>query len=189
MHKMESGVMSYSHLSCENLKMRFHPRRLFLHSIALGLTSVFLPGCGLKLQTKAQIPYRSIYIEGPLSNDLRYALQYNIPIFTSAIVVANPQAADLILVIERDEVNSTILAYSATGQITAFALNNLVGFYAYAANGQSVITERNIYVVRDMNFTVSTVLAAEIQQQQMVQDMKAELAMQIVRQLMALGRL
>ncbi len=50
------------------------------------------------------------------------------------------------------------------------------------------MTERNIYVVRDMNFTVSTVLAAEIQQQQMVQDMKAELAMQIVRQLLALGR-
>ena len=63
-----------------------------------------------------------------------------------------------------------------------------MGFYAYHREGISVMTEHNIYVVRDMNFTVSTVLAAEIQQQQMVQDMKAELAMQIGRQLMALGR-
>ena len=63
-----------------------------------------------------------------------------------------------------------------------------MGFYAYDQEGVSVMTERNIYVVRDMNFTVSTVLAAEIQQQQMVQNIKAEFAMQIVRQLMVLGR-
>jgi hypothetical protein len=39
-----------------------------------------------------------------------------------------------------------------------------VGFYAYDQEGVSVMTGRNIYVVRDMNFTVSTVLAVEIQQ-------------------------
>ncbi len=50
------------------------------------------------------------------------------------------------------------------------------------------MTERNIYVVRNMSFTVSTVLVAEIQQQQMIQDMKAELVMQIACQLMELER-
>jgi len=143
-------------------------------------------GCGFTLQTKAIIPFQAIYIAGSPSADLRYQLQMAIPIFTSATITGNPQQADLVLMIERDEVNSNILAYGATGQITAFALNNLVGFYAYTADGKSVLTERNIYVVRDMNFTVSTVLAAEIQQQQMVASMKEELAMQIVRQLMAL---
>ena len=171
---------------------RFHSQTLLKpisYFIASSLLAWLVSGCGLQLQTKALIPYQTIFISGSPSPDLRDQLMGAIPIFTSATITQNPALADLILVIERDEVNSNILAYSATGQITAFALNNLVGFYAYDQEGVSVMTERNIYVVRDMNFTVSTVLAAEIQQQQMVQDMKAELAMQIVRQLMALGRL
>lgn len=171
---------------------RFHSQtllKLISYFIASSLLAWMVSGCGFSLQTKAIIAYKTIFISGSPSPELRYQLMSTIPIFTSAAITQNPALADLILVIERDEVNSSILAYSATGQITAFALNNLVGFYAYDQEGVSVMTERNIYVVRDMNFTVSTVLAAEIQQQQMVQDMKAELAMQIVRQLMALGRL
>jgi LPS-assembly lipoprotein len=160
--------------------------RFILNFIIIGGLAFTLSGCGFTLQTKAIIPFQTIYIAGSPSADLRYHLESTIPIFTSAKITGNPQQADLVLMIERDEVNSSILAYSATGQITAFALNNLVGFYAYAADGQSVLTERNVYVVRDMNFTVSTVLASEIQQQQMVASMKEELAMQIVRQLMAL---
>ena len=55
--------------------------------------------------------------------------------------------------------------------------------------GKAVIPEGEIFVVRDMNFSVSTVLSAEIQQQQMMTDMRKELAMQITRRLIALGRI
>jgi LPS-assembly lipoprotein len=52
-----------------------------------------------------------------------------------------------------------------------------------------VIPESEIYVARDINFSVSTVLSADIQQQQMMTDMRKELAMQITRRLIALGRI
>jgi LPS-assembly lipoprotein len=55
--------------------------------------------------------------------------------------------------------------------------------------GKVVIPEAEIYVVRDMNFSVSQVLSAEIQQQQIMTDMRKELAMQITHRLIALGRI
>ena len=53
--------------------------------------------------------------------------------------------------------------------------------------GKMVISESEIYVARDINFSVSQLLSAEIQQQQMVTDMRKELVMQITRRLIALG--
>jgi LPS-assembly lipoprotein len=50
-----------------------------------------------------------------------------------------------------------------------------------------VIPESETYVARDINFSVSTVLSAEIQQQQMMTKMRKDLAMQITCRLIALG--
>jgi LPS-assembly lipoprotein len=62
-------------------------------------------------------------------------------------------------------------------------------FRAVDVTGKVVIPESEIYVARDINFSVSTVLSAEIQQQQMMTEMRKELAMQITRRLIALGRI
>jgi LPS-assembly lipoprotein len=97
--------------------------------------------------------------------------------------------ADLILEIIQEVPNSKILSYTGTGQVSAFGLSDSVAFRAMDVTGKVVIPEGEIFVVRDMNFSVSTVLSAEIQQQQMMTDMRKELAMQITRRLIALGRI
>jgi hypothetical protein len=69
-----------------------------------------MSGCGFSLQTKAIIANKTIFISGSPSPELRYQLMNAIPIFTSPRITQNPALADLILVIERDEVNSSLLA-------------------------------------------------------------------------------
>ena len=96
--------------------------------------------------------------------------------------------ADLILEIIQEAPNSQILSYTGAGQVSAFGLTDAVVFRAIDLTGKVVIPEAEIYVVRDMNFSVSQVLSAEIQQQMMT-DMRKELAMQIIRRLIALGRI
>ena len=154
------------------------------------LSTAFLQsGCSLYQTKKAFVPYTAVAVTGPLSPDLLYQLQFHILTFINIKVAIHPKDADLILEIIQEVPNSQILSYTGTGQVSAFGLTDAVVFRAIDVTGKVVIPEAEIYVARDINFSVSTVLSAEIQQQQMMTDMRKELAMQITRRLIALGRI
>ena len=154
------------------------------------LSTAFLQsGCGLYQTKKAFVPYKAVAVTGPLSPELLYQLQFHILTFINIKVAIHPKDADLILEIIQEVPNSQILSYTGTGQVSAFGLTDAVAFRAVDLTGKVVIPEGEIYVARDINFSVSTVLSAEIQQQQMMTDMRKELAMQITRRLIALGRI
>ena len=148
-----------------------------------------LGGCSLYQTKKAFVPYTAVAVTGPLSPELLYQLQFHILTFINIKVAIHPKDADLILEIIQEVPNSQILSYTGTGQVSAFGLTDAVVFRAIDVTGKVVIPESEIYVARDINFSVSTVLSAEIQQQQMMTDMRKELAMQITRRLIALGRI
>jgi LPS-assembly lipoprotein len=174
------------------------PKQLFLlgmrfrRTLALMLALAFasgLGGCGLYQSKTAYVPYKSVAVTGSLSTELLYQLQFHILTFINIKVAIHPKDADLILEIIQEAPNSQILSYTGTGQVSALGLADAVVFRAIDVTGRVVIPEAKIYVVRDMNFSVSQVRAAEIQQQQMMTDMRKELAMQITRRLIALGRI
>jgi LPS-assembly lipoprotein len=174
------------------------PRQLFFLGIrlqcVLALTLVLafissLVGCGLYQTKTAFVPYKAVAVTGSLSPELLYQLQFHILTFINIKVAIHPKDADLILEIIQDAPSSQILSYTGTGQVSAFGLSDAVVFRAIDVTGKVVIPEAEIYVVRDMNFSVSQVLSAEIQQQQMMTDMRKELAIQITRRLIALGRI
>jgi len=48
-------------------------------------------------------------------------------------------------------------------QVSAFGLMDAVNFWAVDLTGKMVIFESEIYVARDINFSVSNTLSAEIQ--------------------------
>jgi len=84
--------------------------------------------------------------------------------------------------------NSAIASYRATGQIAAYDLNDVVVFRVFDSSGNELIPQTEIYAVRNTNFSAHTVLSTDIQQQQMIVEMRKELAMQITIRLMALGQ-
>ena len=165
-------------------------RRLILRNLsALGLLSLSgLSACGFKLRGSVNIPYKAILISGRPSPQLRYDLERIISTGTNAKVVTNGKDADLILEIVSEESTRQILTYTSTGQISAYRLNNRVIFRAFDNTGAEVIAESDLYVTRDLDFSTSTVLAADAQQQQFLESMRADLAIQILRRVATLGR-
>jgi LPS-assembly lipoprotein len=164
-------------------------RRLLLQGALLGLFSVSgLSACGFKLRGSVSIPYQSILISGRPSPQLRYDLERIIATGTNAKVVTSGKDADLILDIVSEDSTRQILTYTATGQISAYRLNNRVVFRAFDNTGAEVIAESDIYVIRDLDFTTATVLASDIQQQQFLESMRSDLALQILRRIATLGR-
>jgi len=80
------------------------------------------------------------------------------------------------------------LAYNANGQVSAYRLNIRVGFRAYDLAGAEIIPEAEIYMTRDIDFSVSTVLATDVQIQQFLTLMRKDLAIQILRRVAAAAR-
>jgi LPS-assembly lipoprotein len=159
-------------------------RRTLLGTL-IALPALFTSACGFKLRGSVSIPYKSIVITGNPSPLLRSDLEMMILTGSDSRVVNNSKDADLILEIISEVNSREILAYSSTGQISAYRLNSRVAFQAADQNGVDVVPESEIYVTRDIDFSVSTVLAADVQQQQFTNEMRSTLALQILRRISA----
>jgi len=148
-----------------------------------------LVSCGYRLRGMVDLPFKVIAITGNPSPPLRADLQTAILTGTDAKVAINPKDADLILEITNDINGREILAYNSTGQISAYRLNIRVGFRAFDLAGAEIVPESEIYMTRDMDFSVSTVLATDAQIQQFLTLMRKDLAIQILRRVSAAARL
>lgn len=147
-----------------------------------------LIACGYRLRGMVDLPFKAIAITGTPSPPLRADLQTAILTGTDVKVAINPKDADLILEITNDINGREILAYNSTGQVSAYRLNIRVGFRAYDLAGAEIVPEAEIYMTRDMDFTVSTVLASDVQIQQFLTLMRKDLAIQILRRVAAAAR-
>ena len=160
-----------------------------LRRATLGLFGLLSMGslmaCGYRLRGMVDLPYRFIAITGNPSPPMRADLQRVILTGTDAKVAINPKDADLILEITNDISGREILAYNSNGQVSAYRLNIRVGFRAFDTAGAEIVPEAEIYITRDMDFSVSTVLATDVQQQQFLTSMRSDLAVQILRRVAA----
>jgi LPS-assembly lipoprotein len=155
----------------------------------LALTPISgLIACGFRLRGMVDLPFKVIAITGAPSPPLRADLQTAILTGTGAKVAINPKDADLILEISSDLDGREILAYNSNGQVSAYRLNIRVGFRAFDITGSEIVPEAEIYMTRDMDFTVSTVLASDAQVQQFLSSMRRDLAVQILRRVAASAR-
>ena len=156
--------------------------------VLIALPALFTSACGFKLRGSVSIPYKAIAITGNPSPPLRADLELIILTGSDARVATNAKDADLILEIISEQNTREILAYNASGQISAYRLNSRVSFQAIDQNGVDIVPESEIYVTRDMDFSVSTVLATDIQQQQFTNAMRSDLSLQILRRVSAAAK-
>jgi LPS-assembly lipoprotein len=162
-------------------------RRTWLGAL-IALPALFTSACGFRLRGSVSLPYKVIAITGSPSPLLRSDLEMIILTGSDAKVANNAKDADLILEIISEVNSREILAYNAAGQISAYRLNSRVEFRAADQNGVDVVPEAEIYVTRDMDFSVSTVLATDVQMVQFTNEMRTNLALQILRRVSATAR-
>jgi LPS-assembly lipoprotein len=162
-------------------------RRTMLGLLAIAPVSGLI-ACGFRMRGMVDLPFKVIAITGSPSPPLRADLQTAILTGTDAQLSINPKDADLILEITSDLNSREILAYNSNGQVSAYRLNIRVGFRAYDNAGADIVPEAEIYLTRDMDFSVSTVLASDTQMQQFLTSMRRDLAVQILRRVAASAR-
>jgi LPS-assembly lipoprotein len=168
--------------------MVINPLRRALLGLIASVPVTGLLACGYRLRGMVDLPFKAIAITGNPSPPLRADIQTSILQGTDAKVAISPKDADLILEITNDISGREILAYNAAGQVSAYRLNIRVGFRAFDNSGTDIIPDSEIYMTRDMDFSNTTVLATDVQQQQFLSLMRKDLAVQILRRVSAAAR-
>ena len=164
-----------------------HIRRTLLGAMALAPLSALI-ACGYRMRGMVDLPFKVIAITGNPSPPLRNDLQAAILTGTDVKVAINPKDADLILDVSNEINGREILAYNSNGQISAYRLTIRVTFRAYDITGGDIVPESEIYMTRDMDFSNTTVLATDVQQQQFLTLMRKDLAVQILRRISAAAK-
>ena len=144
--------------------------------------------CGYRMRGMVDLPFKVIAITGNPSPPLRADLQAAILTGTDVKVAINPKDADLILDVSNEINGREILAYNSNGQVSAYRLTIRVTFKAYDIAGGDIVPESEIYMTRDMDFSNTTVLATDAQQQQFLTLMRKDLAVQILRRISAAAK-
>jgi LPS-assembly lipoprotein len=168
--------------------MVINPLRRALLGLIASVPVTGLLACGYRLRGMVDLPFKAIAITGNPSPPLRADIQTSILQGTDAKVAISPKDADLILEITNDISGREILAYNAAGQVSAYRLNIRVGFRAFDNSGTDIIPDSEIYMTRDMDFSNTTVLATDVQQQQFLSLMRKDLSVQILRRVSAAAR-
>ena len=164
-----------------------HLRRLVLGLITTAPLSGLM-ACGYRMRGMVDLPFKAIAISGNPSPPLRGDLQAAILTGTDLKVAINPKDADLILDVSNEVNGREILAYNSNGQISAYRLTLRVMFRAYDIAGADIAPDSEIYITRDLDFSNTTVLATDVQQQQFVTLMRKDLAVQILRRISAAAK-
>ena len=142
-----------------------------------------LIACGYRMRGMVDLPFKVIAITGNASPPLRADLQIAILTGTDVKVAINPKDADLILEVTNEINGREILAYNSNGQVSAYRLTIRAMFRVYDVAGGDIVPESEIYMTRDMDFSNTTVLATDVQQQQFLTLMRKDLAVQILRRI------
>lgn len=158
-------------------------RRLRLLA-ALGLF-VMLAACGFQLRRPVTLPFSTLYVQAnaPLKDNITRAVQMG----TQARVVDSPQAAQAVLEVTHENQEQRILSLNALGQVAAYTLYERVTFQLRDARGGTLLAPQTIEQTRDLEYDPSKVLSLSNAQSALYQDMRNEVANQIMWRLRALS--
>ena len=154
------------------------PRFITLLLLVLQLTA-----CGYHLRGEAVMPFKSIYLSAanpgsPLIQELRKDLKTN-----KTEVTDKPDKAEVILNIALEQQDMVILSLDATGLVNEYQLRYRVSLRAYDNQQREWLPASDLLLTRDLIFDNSQILAMSSEETMLYQNMRSDMAQQILRRL------
>jgi len=161
--------------------MRKYPLLLGL----IVLCATLLSACGFKLRGNYDLPFDTLYISLPESNELYASLKRNIEAGTRTRIVGNREEAQAMLTVVYDRTTQGILSLSGTGRVTEYQLVRTFAFRVIDKDSRDIIPQREIVLRRDLPYSDDVVLAKASETELLIRDMQSDLVNQILRRLAA----
>jgi LPS-assembly lipoprotein len=157
-------------------------RRTFLAAAATALVA----GCGFQLRQAPQFAFRTIYVGGAPNSALVQDIRRGIATARDITIVADPNAAQVILDVLLDRREKVVVGLNATGQVREFQLRTRFRFRVHTPQGKELIPMVELVQQRDIGFTETTALAEEQGELLLYRDMQQDIVQQLMRRLAAI---
>ena len=159
-----------------------------MRSLLIFLLSVFLAACGFQLRGSYTLPWETIYLDLPESDELYIPLRQGIETTTQTRLIDNPKQAGATLVITRNSTGKNILSLSAKGRVREFQLTRIFVYEVRDATGKVIQPANHIILQRDLTFDDTQVYAKEVEENIIKKDMNRDIVLQLLRRLAAPNR-
>ena len=161
-------------------------RRHALRKIAL-TPFLALAGCGFRLRGTADVPFKTVYVQGA-SSALALDLKRHIIAGTRAKVVEDPKLAEAVVELTQERREKHILSLTGAGRVSEFQLRYQLVFRVHDGKGAEYVAPTTLLLTRDMSFSDAEVLAKEAEEQLLFRDMQADMVQQMLRRLATAGK-
>jgi LPS-assembly lipoprotein len=159
-----------------------------MRRLIIVLFALLLSACGFQLRGSYSLPWETIYIDLPESDDLYPQLLRNIEMTTQTKVVNDPKQAKATLAILRNSTNKNILALSAKGRVREFQLTQIFVYAVKDRDGKELLPANQIILQRDLTFDDVQVYAKESEEAVIQREMQRDIVQQLLRRLSVAGR-
>lgn len=161
-------------------------RRRALAAAGAGALGLLLGGCGFQLRQPVALGIQRLALSGFVPRSaMAAALRRALP--SSVSEVASPAAAEVVVQALDDRFERTVAASTAAGQVREFRLRVSLRFRLTRADGSELLGDTLLEQQRDMSYTETAALAKEGEQALLVNDMRDDIARQLLRMLAAAG--
>lgn len=164
-----------------------------LAGCAMGLLlAASLTGCGFELRKAPNFAFKSIYANVAPTSVLGVELKRNLAAVGNVELITDElqqKNADVILDVQQELRQKTVVGVNATGQVREFQLRLTLRFRVHTPQGKELIPSTEMQQQRDISFSESAVLSKEAEEGLLYRNMQTDLVQQIMRRLAAIKEL
>lgn len=156
------------------------PRRALLAAWA----ALTLAGCGFQLRQPTEVPFERIALAGfqPRSA-MAEALRRELP--ARVRIVDAAAQAEVQVVADEDVLHRTVVASTAAGQVREFRLRVRLRFHFANPAGEALGGVTELEQMRDLSYSETAALGKEAEEAELLREMRADIARQVVQRLAA----
>ncbi len=144
---------------------------------------LLLAGCGFHLRGSdtARVQLPPTYLAGaagPLQREVRRYLAVS-----AVSVVEERQDAQLVIDLIGEDIQRRVLSVGSTGKVQEYEVHYAATYGVQRVDGEVVIARETLDQQRDYTFSEAEVLAKDVEQERLVQDMRRDVVRQMMRRL------
>jgi LPS-assembly lipoprotein len=145
--------------------------------------SLLLAGCGFHLRGSVtegvQLPPTFLAGQaGPLQREVRHYLG-----ISEAPLVERQKDAKLVIRLIGEDIQRRVLSVGSTGKVEEYEVHYAATYSVERANGEIVIPREILDQQRSYTYSETEVLAKDVEQERLVQDMRRDVVRQMMRRL------
>lgn len=147
---------------------------------------VSLAACGFQLRGKVDLPFETVFVEGPPYAKLTTQLKRGIEGASTTRLIEAREGAQAIVELLGDAQERIILAVSGGGRVRELQLRYRVTFRVTDVKQREWLSKNDVIILRDMTYDDSQVLAKEAEANQLFREMQTDAVQQILRRIQAI---